>query len=128
MRLRESSLLATLKNVKRIRVWSDRTFRNRRRLVASFVRLTLTITPTLPPTLPLTPTLTPTLTHVNQIYIRYFKERGMCYKTDKILKKTLKKTTFEKNIEKKIKSTLQTNVTAGIRACNHLHDARKIAP
>ena len=49
----------------------------------------------------------------------------MCYKTDKILKKNFEKeTTFEKKI-KKIKSTLQRNVTAGIRTCNHLHDARK---
>ena len=51
----------------------------------------------------------------------------MCYKTDK-KSFTLKKTTFEKKILKKTKSTLQRNVTAGIRACNHLHDARKIAP
>ena len=61
----------------------DYAFRNRRRSVAylmvgiaSFIWLTLT--------------LTLTLTHVNQIYIRYFKERGMCYKTNNILKKTLK--------------------------------------
>ena len=47
------------------------------------------------------PNLTLTLTLVNQIYIRYFKERGMCYKTDKILKKTLKKKQLlKKNIEK----------------------------
>ena len=53
----------------------------------------------------------------------------MCYKMDEILKKTLKKkTTFKKKILKKIKSTLQKNVTAGIRTCDHLHDARKIAP
>ena len=58
----------------------------------------------------------------------------MCYKTDKILKKTFKKKTFKKkllkkNIEKnKFKSTLQGNVTAGIRTCNHLHDAPKISP
>ena len=32
--------------------------------------------------------------HVNQIYIKYFKERDMCYETDKILKKTLKKNNF----------------------------------
>ena len=30
--------------------------------------------------------------HVNQIYIKYFKDRGMWCKTDKILKRTLKKT------------------------------------
>ena len=43
--------------------------------------------------------------HVNQIYIKYFKERGMCYKTDpgKTLKKTLwEKATLEKNTEKNI--------------------------
>ena len=79
-------------------------FRNRRRSVACFIWLTLN-------------------THVNQIYIRHFKERGMCYKTDKILKKTLKK-----NFWKKIKSTLQRNVIAWIRTCNHLHEAPKIAP
>ena len=43
-------------------------------------------------------TLTLTLTRVSQIYII------------------------------KIKSTLQRNGTAGIRTCNHLHDARNIAP
>ena len=51
----------------------------------------------------------------------------MCYKTDKIWKKTLKKQILKKNI-KKIESTLQRNVIAGIQTCNHLHDARKIAP
>ena len=46
----------------------------------------------------------------------------MCYKTDKIWKKTLKKQLLKKNI-KKIESTVQRNVTAGIQTCNHLHDA-----
>ena len=50
----------------------------------------------------------------------------MCYKTDKILKKTLKKKQLFKKILKKIKSTLQRNETAGTQACNHMHDARKI--
>ena len=40
------------------------------------------------------------LIHVNQNYIKYFKEQGMCHKTDKILKKN-----FGKNMEKK--QTLQ---------------------
>ena len=45
-------------------------------------------------------TLTLTLTHDNQTYIRHFKERGMCYKTDKIWKKTLKKQLLKKILKK----------------------------
>ena len=48
------------------------------------------------------------LMHVNQIYIKYFKERGMCHKTDKILKKN-----FGKNMEKNRHYKL-INVTAGV--------------
>ena len=84
-------------------------FRNRRRsiaslMVASIFYLTFLI-------------------HVNQIYIKYFKERGTYHKTDKILKKKTLEKIWKKNRHYKLR-----NITAGVWTCNHLHDARKIAP
>ena len=56
-------------------------------VVASFIWLILT--------------LILTLTQVNQIYTKYFKERGMCYKKDKILQKNFEKNNFWKKYLKK---------------------------
>ena len=58
-------------------------FRNRRRSVAFLIVGSIFYLTN--------PDPNPNLTHVNQIYIKYFIERGMCYKTDKVLKKTWKK-------------------------------------
>lgn len=54
-----------------------------------------------------------------------FKERGLRYRTEKILKRN-----FEKELKKPliINPTLQRNVTAGIRTWKRPHDARNIAP